>query len=666
MFEKMALERIRKQAEKWVEDFDPDWVAAYIKESCREEWQTLEAQSRLLMEQTFVFQDKWDMEPCGEVWHMDSISWTQSPNGDPEWVYMLNRHEYLYKLMLSYYGTGDRSRIGKLKWYLFSWIRENPIVSEGTEALRTIDTGIRMMAWQRLVIHLLGNGFLTEAETEKLIRSIGEQILYLKEHYIGKYTLSNWGILQTTAICSAYQWFGELLPDQQIWQWAKEELKTQLELQVLEDGSHWEQSVMYHIEVMLAVMKLMFTGGTGEDSSQLEICKRSIRRMSRHVLFLAGPDHCQPAQGDSDRTDVRDIFVKAAVLTGDPVYKGAGYPKADLESVWLFGRRGAEAYAQMEASFPEKRALAQEDGGTICIRSSWQEDGDHTFMTCGPLGSSHGHADLTHISLYHKGRLFLTDSGRFTYREDNPLRPYFKSAQAHNVCVVDGESQWRPVGAWGYEGYPECLKNYFRSQGGVSFGEMAYHEKLPQGADCLVIRRVMYGEPGIWLIVNDICCSGTHEVKEYYHLDPEVEAGKTAGLLLESGGVRLQLYSDGSFHTESCRISRRYNEQSETSRLVRSEAFKDRYTSWMCLCAEGIQVKERPVYQYGSEKPAPAGETVALSFELPSGECWDFLVWNRETCQGGKMYLYEGRPIYGKAAAFYSKDGKTDLYRLKI
>ena len=71
----------------------------------------------------------------------------------------------------------------------------------------------------------------------------------------------------------------------------------------------------------------------------------------------------------------------------------------------------------------------------IFFRSSWEEDSHFTYLKCGPLGSGHGHADLTHISLYYRGRPVLADSGRYSYVEEEPLRPFLKSAQAHNVCV---------------------------------------------------------------------------------------------------------------------------------------------------------------------------------------------------------------------------------------
>ena len=72
-----------------------------------------------------------------------------------------------------------------------------------------------------------------------------------------------------------------------------------------------------------------------------------------------------------------------------------------------------------------------------------------------------------------------------------------------------------------------------------------------------------------------------------------------------------------------------------------------------------------PVYQYGSPEPVSGSEVVSRTFTLSSGESWIFLIWNRETFKGGKMYLCNGIPIYGKAAVIHCRNGNRTLYRLR-
>ena len=342
----------------------------------------------------------------------------------------------------------------------------------------------------------------------------------------------------------------------------------------------------------------------------------------------------------------------------------------DLDSAWLLGRNGICRYGRQKPRRPEFKNLHAEDTGNVYVRNSWSEDSHFTYLTCGPLGSGHGHADLTHISLYYKGRPFLVDSGRYSYMEEEPLRPALKSAQAHNVCVVDGESQGIPNGSWGYDSYGECLKTYYREQGPVQYCEMAYHGTLSSGQDCLVIRRVLMADPGIWLIVNDIGCRGRHVVQEYYHMAPRVKAvqgtqGMEGGWTLCSGNISLNLLGQTGFMEEPCMISETYNQLLPSSCLVKENRFTDRHTDWTCLAGGDVAMGSAPVYQYGRPQPVTETEVVSRTFAISPSESWVFLIWNQETFKGGKMYLCNGIPIYAKAAALHCRNGNTTLYRLR-
>ena len=77
------------------------------------------------------------------------------------------------------------------------------------------------------------------------------------------------------------------------------------------------------------------------------LAKALIEKMSLYVLYCAGPDHRQPAQCDSDRTDVRDIMVKAAVLTGNGVFRFCGYEALDLESCGFLDERERSGMKQL-------------------------------------------------------------------------------------------------------------------------------------------------------------------------------------------------------------------------------------------------------------------------------------------------------------------------------
>ena len=666
MAEQGRFARLLDRVKAWRTEYGPEEAAAYLRERCGgEAGQVIEAAGRL-MDQTFVFTDPWDMEPCGEPYTFPEMRWNEAPNGDPEWVYMLNRHDSLQKLLQAWRLTGDEAYAGKLKWYLFHWMEHNPLIPGG-ETVRTIDTGIRCMNWTMFLLFLLDGGLVSEEETERVLAGMGDQFQYLREAYIGKYTLSNWGLLQTTAMCAAYCWFEEYLPGGGLKEWAWKELEMQLELQVGDDGSHWEQSIMYHMEVLNSCMKLWAVCRfAGEETPGW--LRRTVERMSRYVLFAAGPDHRQLAQADSDVTDVRDVLTKAAVLCGSPELKGGGYKALDLDSCWLLGSWGLRVYENLSEGRPAETSLVCGDTGNIYLRSGWEEDAHYTYLHCGPLGSSHGHGDLTQICLYFEGRPFLVDSGRYSYREDEPLRVKFKEAGAHNVCTIDGASQARAEGSWSYRSYGEAFRNSCREKGPLHFAELAYHGLTEQGRPCLVKRKVAVHDSGFWLIVNDICCEGSHRVEECYHLDGSVRAerdaqaeagaGEVPRWRLLSGGVRLNLWGQQDFSLEPCWVSPRYNCLEKSGRLTGVRSFEDRFTGWTAFAGDGIRVKSVPVQRAGDSREVGEETVTAVEFLLGERESWIILIWNREICRGTKLLICRGVPVYGRAVALHVRDGE--------
>ena len=695
-----ALHCLRRDARRFAEHYQTQNTGAYVRAHCAPEAADLLKQADALVQNTFTYTDRWDMEPCSTPYTLPAGTWTESPNGDPEWVYMLNRHDYLPKLWQAWVLTGKVQYRDKLTGDLLNWIASNPITLEGNIATRTIDTGIRCLNWCRLLPFLLAEDALTDAQANTVLASLAEQFANLKARYITRYTLSNWGVLQTTAICAAAAWFGADCVPAELESWSWDHLFTQLQLQVLEDGTHWEQSPMYHVEVLDACVKMLVliraaqqagrplsdlarraveapAGGTlpetqagpgqGLDLEAPGWLLSVIRVMSRQVLYTADPALYQMPQCDSDVTDVRDVLARAAALFADGgIYRWAAGDTLDMESAWLLGMSGIRAFEQCSPEKPRRRSWPCPRSGNLAFRSDWTDKANFTALKNSPLGSSHGHADQTHLTVYCGGKPFLVDTGRYTYREDDPLRCQLKAPAAHNLCVIDGQSGGDPDASWSYADYAETGANYYAEKEGVHYAELPFWGTLRDGTPYHVVRRVFALDCGVWLSVQDITCRGSHQVQEFFHLHPEVQVtGQDTRFTLENGGVVLELCSDTPLSCGTGVYSPKYNALCQAPLLTRTLDMQDRWVGETVLAARGLTVTRARVLRAGSEETILPEFITAWDVHTADGACWTLVLRNRENYRGAKVFTCHDEPFYGRAVALYRSGDQCRRIRLR-
>lgn len=93
---------------------------------------------------------------------------------------------------------------------------------------------------------------------------------------------------------------------------------------------------MYHNEVLRCILEVLRVAELYEIPVAEDI-ENAARAMAMADLLWSKPDHTQPANGDSDRTDLRDVLTPAAWLLKDPLLRFGGYDCLDFESAWEMG-----------------------------------------------------------------------------------------------------------------------------------------------------------------------------------------------------------------------------------------------------------------------------------------------------------------------------------------
>lgn len=468
-------------------------------------------------DRSFRFTEKWEMEQSDKpIRFSGKVEWETVPSGDPEWIFALNRHTSFLLLGQAYVLTGDERFYEIFAELLQDWIARVPLTGERTKtAWRTIEAGIRCENWLKAYCCFRG----CPAFSEKVLRVFRSSLRVHAEYLYAVdddfRILSNWGILQNHGLFLAGVFLREPLYVQE----SLRRLAEELSVQILPDGVQWEQSPMYHCEVLRCCLDVI----TIAEKNNIPLpdgFSKTVHTMTRTLALWCKPNGCLPCQSDSDEIDARDIFVQGAVLFGDGVLKHWAGPGPFAENIWDLGE-AVSAFRSLPFQRPEQLSAAFSESGNYILRGGAGPDAQYLRFHCGCMGSGHGHADLLHFDLSSRGEDILIDSGRFTY-VDSPDRRRLKQPAAHNTIRIDGCDFSTVKNSWDYASIAMPVKGEYRfgkTAEFVSGGHLGYME-LPAGP-VFVSRRIVWVKPDITVICDSFYGSGSHMYEQFFHFGGE-------------------------------------------------------------------------------------------------------------------------------------------------
>ena len=638
----------------------PGAVAQY----CREYWPHESAHALRTAddacENRFLFDYPWDMERTWEpVAFQEEIDWSLIPFGDREFLWQFNRHRFLLCLGQAYLMTGEEKYAHHYVRLLIDWIER---VQEGENIdlgpWRTLETGLRAEVWLRSLCMVEESAALTDQTVSLAMECLIKHAHRLAEHFSAHKYISNWGVLESSGLLMLSAAIGQ--EDPRSADWGKTALKRLVHaarIQVLEDGTQWEQSPMYHNEVYQCFRSALYYGEKAGITMPEEI-RDAVRKMAYVDGMWKKPDHTQFAQGDSDATDLRGQITAGAWILRDPVLKYLGYDGLDYESAWQFGENACREYARMEALEPETACAQLPFSGNYYFRSSWKEDGNLLHFHCGDTGGGHGHADKLHVDLVIHGEDVLVDSGRGTY-VDGELRYELKEPGAHNIVLVDGKPFSKCETSWIYQNLCSCMKQqYFVGKTGafVEGSHLGYLEE-----DLLVNRQVIWVKPDIFILADHFLGSGSHSYESLFHF------GRQGRITLEEQGVHFTgergeawlqtVWGDGEKQIRVTRQSLHYNESGENQTLAVCGSADGNFHRITVMnggargraCRAAVELL--PVWSVVHEKEVPADAAQALRISEGERE-YILLLCHRETMTPTDILQCENCIGYGKAVLF--------------
>ena len=628
----------------------------------------LEAQHRLrtnfisqadrLLKNEFLFDNEYAMEATQVTYKMDPITWNETPNGDPEWLFMLKRQEYLFDLLGAYYLTGETKYRDRMKTFIFEWIDNN---SNDESTWRTIDTGIRLLNWTSAVAALAEEGQLSTAEHDRITASVKQQAEYLQNQYIEKYDISNWGVLITTGVLTYAARFKDAIP-QDIVDWAQARLDQELDLQVDDEGMQWEQSPLYQLEVWRSTLAVV----AAQQANDVPVSPTVMRKMQ--LLHQAIPHYIKPKgtlvqQGDTDEIRIDSLYnASAAVLHLANPLKDQLSPEYDF----LLLELAHEEWQPTNAVTSELSVYM--DGhasGNYMWRSDWREDADYWHVYSGALGSGHGHASLGHMDLAIAGRDVLVDPGRYTY-VDGTERRFLKSAAAHNTIELDHKAFTVPKDSWkfAYAGVPLASQRIHFDGGDVI--QSQYLDR--SGASDALVTRYWISLPAehVYLSVDVIRDAGHHAVTRHFQIAPLLDAVMADGGVALGSDYALTSTVDETVLAQTL-FAPHYNDLAHLSRVSLLNTFDDvDVQATVITTADNSPKLTRVVpHQSGETQAAKTALAWGARLDLKDGRNLLVTLETENTIVGRKLYWYDGTEAYGTMNLFL-RHGEEVIKHMRV
>lgn len=329
--------------------------------------------------------------------------------------------------------------------------------------------------------------------------------------------MSNWGVIENHGLFE----IGVCLPQSEktkrFVDFAIKNLEIQARMQIMPDGVHWEQSPMYHNEVLHCFLDVILLAKRNHIELP-EIILQQTEKMAMADVAWLKPDHHIVMMGDSDDLDVRDRISVAAYLFQNPVLRFGGFDRLDYESIWDLGMKADREYRKMKICEPEFTSIFLEHSGNTYLRSDWTEQANFLHLHSGTMGAGHGHSDKLHIDLFVNGEDVLMDAGRFTY-VSGEKRFEYKDPAGHNTITVDDEPFTVCKDSWECSKLSQPVKENFRCTQTAEFaqaGQLGYME-LPGAV--YINRKIVYIKPSLYIVTDEMYTGERHEYEQYFHFN---------------------------------------------------------------------------------------------------------------------------------------------------
>lgn len=359
----------------------------------------------------------------------EDINWKFWPVKDMELRWQLHRHKWWVPMGQAYKVTKDEKYAVEWTKQYIDWIIKNPYDDPDKENLRfswrPLEVSDRLRKQPDMFMLFVDSpAFTPEFLTEFLVN-------YHKhaEHILANYSEhGNHLLFQAQRMIGAGCFFPEF---KRAKTWSDSGvgiLNREINLQVFEDGGHYELCPHYHlatINIFLEALETADINGLRELFPKNYIDK--VESMIMYYGNLCFPDYENPCFSDA-KTIHKDEMLRN--------YRrwSKVFPENEVIRYWATeGKSG---------KLPEYLSKGYLNTGTFIFRNSWGDDATQMVVKAGPPAFWHNQPDNGTFELWYKGHNLFPDSGAYIYSGDEEImkwRRWFRRTDSHNTITLDNK-----------------------------------------------------------------------------------------------------------------------------------------------------------------------------------------------------------------------------------
>ena len=335
-------------------------------------------------------------------------------------------------LLTAYHATGDDKYLAEFDRLFNAWYQQRDAVKGAIGSLDVIWYELGLGLRNRKFLHYYTCDFVDRpVEThERMLKTALGAASWLHELQRRGYRGGNWQIMGSYGLVDIAIRLPEFREAPQWLETGVRRLVEHVQRDFYDDGCHSERAPTSYMSIAYRdprnLMALLRAGGVEDDL--VNEFGTGLEKVLEWWMLATNPLGCLPALNDGG---------------------GRGVPVSSLrEGAALYDRpdflyvadRLASSATKTEGKLPAVTSVHLESSGAAILRSGWRRDDNYLFINYGTHGGGHTHRATLDFELVGCGAPLALDAGiGRTY--DDPLHgPWYTTARAHNMLMVDEAS----------------------------------------------------------------------------------------------------------------------------------------------------------------------------------------------------------------------------------